>query len=472
MGINKVIIAFFAIVAMAVSSCTAQPGDVRNPIFGSAYLENAGYDFLGRMCDMAGGRLPGSPNNKRAVEMLTAELTKFGYSAEIETFQMPGWVRENDEIVVMAPYYRKLRACALGYVNKTFPLEGTIYYAGHGYEEDYDKDNLDGRFVLIEQGGAKGRRRILRYEQIEIAARKGAYGILFINNKEGGLLQAGVTNFDGEPSAIPAYSITYEEGMWLKRLAERGETVSLKMWNRSYTTKEPIESQNVVCRLPGRSDKKIVIGAHIDSWDLGQGAGDNGHGTAILLDVARLLKKYAPENEYTLEFVWFNAEELGLWGSKAYAARHADEVAAMINMDMTSSPSGINLMGFKEYEEFFENIISEWSGYDMNKGVFNHPWPNSDHMYFMFEGIPSFTLTGELEEGLIENYHAFGDTFDKVNVRFLSDAAAVVSLLAYNLANPGEFVHPKYSRDQLREMMIEHGMDERLKEQKQWPFGE
>jgi Iap family predicted aminopeptidase len=458
-------------IALVATSCTAQPGDPRIRLTGSAYLENAGYEFLGRLCDMAGGRLPGTKNNDKAVEMLTEELEKFGYAPKTEVFAMPGWVHENDEVIVMAPVYRKLRAVALGYVDKTFPLEGTLLYAGHGYEEDYPDKDLSGRIVLVDQGGDK-RGRLLRYQQIENAAEKGAYAILFINNKSGGILRAGVSNFLGEPSAIPAFSITLEEGRWLRRLAKRDEMVSLKIYTRSYVTEDKIECENVVCTLPGKRDKKIVVGAHLDSWDLGQGAGDNGHGTAILLDIARMMKKYSPENEYTIEFVWFNAEELGLWGSRAYAEMHSDEVAAMINMDMTSSPDGINLMGFEEFEDFFGRIIDDMAGYKMQRGVLNNPWTNSDHMYFMFEGIPSFTLTGDIEDDLITHYHDFGDTYDKINVRHLSDAVAVVGLMTWELANNTEFEYRRRSDEEVKEMLIKHNLKERLKTQKQWPFGE
>ena len=103
-----------------------------------------------------------------------------------------------------------------------------------------------------------------------------------------------------------------------------------------------MRTANLVATLPGRVSEKVVIGAHFDSWDLGQGALDNGLGIVQAYDVARLLKTIHPDNHYTLEFVWFNAEEFGLYGSYAYIEKHKNEpIRSMINLDMVGDPIGI-----------------------------------------------------------------------------------------------------------------------------------
>lgn len=153
---------------------------------------------------------------------------------------------------------------------------------------------------------------LLRLEAIDIAATHGAKGILFINDKEGGLILCGVTNFQGKPSPIPAYSVTFEEGKWIQRLLERMVPVVVRITTRSHCAST--QTSNLILTFPGTLVRKIVVGAHFDSWDVGQGATDNGTGSAVLFDVARLLKAYSAANRYTVELVWFNGEELGLWG--------------------------------------------------------------------------------------------------------------------------------------------------------------
>ncbi len=440
-------------------------------IIGSAYLNNKSFDFLQRICDEAGGRLPGSENNEKALGILKDELGKIGIPALFENFDMPGWFRGDDEVTMTFPVSRKLRAMALGFVDSTSPVSSDVVFAKYGLEENYQNLNATGKIVVVTQEAPPGKEQPLRYESIAVAAKHGAKAILFINEKNGSLLIDGVTNFHGFKSPIPAYTITFEEGNWLRRLLEKDITPKMTVVTRSYC--KPIQSKNAIVTFPGKIKDKIVIGAHFDSWDLGQGAVDNGYGTAILFEVCRLLNEFSKDNYYTVECAWLNAEELGLWGAKKYVEKHKSEaIAAMINMDMTGSPTGFNAMGFDEFKPFFENMIKKFNGFNLNAGVVSSPWTNSDHMYFMFAGIPSFTLSAYLEKDMYHYYHDFGDTFDKVNKKMLSDAAAVVAVLVKELANDRTLNFRIRTKDEMKDMMIKNNLDKKLKRQGEWIFGE
>lgn len=438
-------------------------------IIGSAYLNCKSYDFLQRLCDEAGGRLPGSTNNTRALEILQEELKKYGMNPASELFEMPGWFRGDDEVIVTAPQKRKLRVVALGYVEQTDKFESEIVYAKYGLEENYEGLDAKGKIVLVTQEAPKDKEQPLRYESIDVAAGHGAKAILFINEKSGMLVLDGASNFQGNKAKIPAYSMTFEEGMWLKRLLSKGIKTAATVETKSRC--EKITTQNTVVTFPGKSAKKIVIGAHFDSWDLGQGAVDNGYGTSILFDVARLINECSAKNLYTVECVWLNAEELGLWGAKKYVEMHKnDSIIAMINMDMTGYPTGFNVMGFDEFKPFFENMITKLNGFNLNQSVVSSPWTNSDHMYFMFRGIPSFTLQAYLDKDMYHYYHDYGDTFDKVNKKFLVEAAAVVSSVVYNLANDESLLFRIRTKNEVKEMLIKYNLDKKLKRQKEWNF--
>ena len=449
-----------------------QPNDTWYNLVGSAYIDNASYEMLGRLCDEAGGRLMGSAANDRALEIMMEELQSLEIPARYEEFTAPGWTRGNDIVRVESPFKRTLRAAALGYVEGS-EVQATMFYAAGGHRPVYDSlsTTIHGKIALVTQERIQGEDQLLRYEVIDIAAEYGAAAVLFINDKSGGQVLCGVSNFEGRPSRIPAYSITYEEGKWLQRLLERGTEVAMTISTESKCSE--VVSSNIISTLPGRSGKKIVIGAHFDSWDVGHGGVDNGQGTAILFDVARLLTRFSPNNRHTLEFVWFNGEELGLWGSRKYVEAHRqDPILAMINMDMTGTPRGFNAMGFNELIPMLERIHASLKGYNLDRGVTSNPWTNSDHMYFMFEGIPTLTLHAHLEKSMYQHYHDFGDTFDKVDKKYLSDAAAVISVLGYELANQPERAFPRYTQEQIKTLLIEHNLEDRLRRQGEWKFGD
>ena len=452
-----------------LSSLQAEKDPVWYDIIGSAYLDNSSYHVLERICDEAGGRHAGTKSNEKAMSILIEELQSIGLEPKVERFEFNGWVRGKDVVQMTQPALKDLRAVALGFVDSMPPFRAEAIYLEHGFPEDFEENDVEGKIVLINEAYPKGRERLLRYEIIENAAFHAAKAVLFICDKEGGIVRDGVSNFQQEPAAVPAFSITKEDGFRMVRLLERDITVELKVVVNSYCRQA--ETGNIIVSFPGRSDSKIVVGGHFDSWDIGTGGVDNGHGTAILFGIARLLAQYSPENEYSVDLVWFNGEELGLLGSKKYVEKHKDEdILAMINMDMTGSPTGFNAMGYDEFIPFFEKMNEDLRGFNMDHGVTSRPWTNSDHMYFMFEGIPSFTLHAHLEKPMYWYYHDYNDTFDKVNIRYLSDAAAIISILTYELANGKDLPYKRYTEQETMQMLIDNDLDDRLKRQKEWIF--
>ena len=436
---------------------------------GSAFVGNASYSLLQRLCDEAGGRLVGSPQNEKALNILIEELKTFDLNPVKETFTMPGWVRGNDEVVLVEPTNRKLRAVALGYTQKTAPFTAELINGATGQKAYLDSIGLKDKIVLITPEKPPKGKKPLRSEIIRFAAANGARAVLFVNNKKGGLCLAGTSSFQGEPSPIPGFSITFEEGKWLERLLADKNQVKLSIVTNSFC--QMVKTANVMVRLAGKVKEKIVLGAHFDSWDLGQGSIDNGIGSAILFDVARLIKQIHPNNYFTLELVWFNGEELGLWGSKKYMEQHGNEpVVAMINMDMTGRPTGFNAMGFDEFLPFLRALADQLEGFNLNRGVISRPWTNSDHMPFMMKGIPNFSLTAHLDAEQGRYYHSFGDTFDKVRADYLSQAAAVISILTVELANRPDLPFKKLTAEQTAEMLKKFHLDDILRREKEWSF--
>jgi Iap family predicted aminopeptidase len=458
-----------AILSILRCNCFSQAPNDWNTIIGSAYLENKSYDILSHICDEAGGRIMGSPQNVKAMKILENELINIGYNPVQEKFNAPGWVRGNDEVIVKSPFFKKLKAVALGYVNSAPLFETGIVYAGFGYDEDYKSIDANGKIVLITRETPKDKDALLTNESVTIAVSKGAKAIFYISDREGTLVIARTGNFQGNCLKIPAFNISYEEGKWLQRLIEKKANVSIEVSSKSYCLET--ETANLVASLPGKVKETIVVGAHLDSWDLGQGAVDNGQGTAELFDIARIFKKYFPDNYYTINFVWFNGEELGLLGSKKYVEMHKnDKIIAMFNMDMTGIPQGINCMGFDEFIPFFKDLSGKLNGFDLKEGIISTPWTNSDHEPFMLAGIPSFSVMGHLEENMYKYYHEMGDSFDKVNKKFICEAVAVITILVKEMANNKEIEYKIKSEKEMSEILINAHIDKTLKRQNEWYY--
>ncbi|MBD3226013.1 MAG: M28 family peptidase [Caldithrix sp.] len=441
-----------------------------NQLVGSAFLENKSYSILKEMCDLYGGRLAGTEPNEKAIALLKDSLQSLGCSPKLERFRMPGWRRMQDEVMMLQPLKRKLRAAALGYVQKKPTFEAEVVFIGFGLKSEFESAECRDKIALVTSERYKGtEKRPYRFEVIRRAAQNSCKAVLFINRKPGELLLAGTGSFQGEPTPVPAYSITYEEGQWINRLLEDGREVKLSVTTESYC--QPIESSNIRVKIPGQHEDKIVIGAHIDSWDLGQGGIDNGLGTAILFELARLFQNIHPQSNYTVEFVWFNGEELGLWGSKRYVQRHReDPIKMMMNLDMTGTPTGFNVMGFDEYMPVFEQILDQLNALDLKRGVVSRPWINSDHSPFMLAGIPSITPLAHLDDTMVKYYHSFGDTFDKVDKTYLAEASAVLAITISYLANNTEIDWKRLSSDETRNLMIKHNLKDQLQRQGAWPF--
>ena len=444
---------------------------MRRLLIGDAFTSQKGYDVLQRICDRAGGRVIGTKENEQAMDMLRQDLDSLGYSSYSEGFKFPGWSRGADMVLMTAPSRRQLLAVALGDVDSIPAFEADVFWAAHGREHDFDSLCMLGGIALVTQQHPAGEESPLRSETIRYAAGCGARAVLFISDRDNERLLMGMTSFHGEPAPIPAFSITMEEGERLHRLLDGGNHVTVRIEVRSHCLE--LSSANVLCALPGKTAEKIVIGAHFDSWDLGQGAIDNGIGSAILFDVARILKSHAPLNRRGIEFVWFNGEEMGLWGAKRYVERHKSEpIVAMVNMDMTGSPTGFNAMGIDSLVPFLENLRTGLPGFDLKQKTMNTPWTNSDHQSFFVAGIPTVTLLARLDENMVKDYHSFGDTFDKVNRKYLAEAAAVISVLAYELANTTEAALSRRTDTETITWLREHNLEERLKRQGEWPITE
>ncbi len=418
--------------------------------------------LLQRLCDDFGGRMTGTRANNAAMDRLAEELTALALKPEKLPFAMPGWERGDDRVELLAPVARPLRVAALSYTQPHRAFEASVVAIGNGRHEDYPKDDVAGRVGVLASGTPLAASEIM----VHAAARK-LRGVLFVNREGGGQLLARTGSFTGEPLPLPIYSIAQEEGRWLERLLERGVAVRVRMETKSRPRK--IDTANLRVVLPGRAASRIVVGAHFDSWDLGQGAMDNGLGIAQLYALALALRDRP--RHHTIELIWFNGEEQGLWGSRHAAAQlGATPVVAMINLDMVGVPIAVNALGDDALVPALERWHATRGERRLAQGVQNINWAASDHTPYQLAGVRTITFNAPIPRESVRYYHDLADTIDKVAPKLVDDSAEVIVDLVRVLADDTALLPARRSEAETKELFTRFGLEKRMRGMGLWRF--
>jgi len=418
--------------------------------------------MLTRLCDDVGGRLTGSPADHRAVEQLVRELRALGLEPQVEPFAMPGWERGDDRVELLAPFPRRLRVAALAYTQPHAAFEAELIDLKDGKATDYPARHVDGRIGLISAGTP-----LQTSEFVNIAAERRMGGLLFINREGGGQVLQRTGSFQGVALPVPVYSLTLEEGNWLRRLVARDTPIRLRMETRSRCL--PIKTANVVLRFPGSSAEKIVVGAHLDSWDLGQGAIDNGLGVAQLFALADGLR--GRKLSRSVELVWFNGEEQGLWGSRHQASRLGQElVVAMINLDMVGVPIAVNALGDESLVPTLERWNEGRGERKLPTGVQNLNWFGSDHTPYQLAGVRAITFNGPIPRESVRYYHDVADTIDKLPETIVVDSTVIIADLLLFLIDDQGIGSFRRSLADTEKLFTRFNLERRMKIIGLWPF--
>jgi carboxypeptidase Q len=397
---------------------------------------------LRALCDEVGGRVAATPSSKKALDMAEALFRAYGLkNIHREPFEFNGWMRGPFQCEALSPVHFTMHAVALANTPSTPPagLEGEVVDAAHGNPVELDKlgDALKGKFALVLDEPMPGGRWMHRSEVLFEAYKRGAIGLLYQSTEPGQLPVTG-TCWNRGTSPVPAAGISEEDGGRIRRSLERGESVRVRITMTNEIG--PATSENLVGEVPGRGNEIVIVGAHLDSWDLGQGADDNGTGAVTVLEAARSCAKSGIVPAAAIRFVLFMGEESGLCGSTAYVAQHKAELArwrAMINCDMMGTPVGIRVMGHKEVDPLFAELLKSLEAFDLPSGISHRAGLYGDHQPFLLAGVPVVVPMTRLEGDGDKYYHTAGDTFDKItNFRQLSLCAAVVDVLAVEMAWP------------------------------------
>ncbi len=474
---------FFLAFASMCLNVSAQDnfGKVFKEINTEVQANSKAYATLKNASETIGHRLTGSANGAKAETYAYNLLKSYGCEVKYQPFEVESWDRKTLAVKVgPANNLAPMKAVTLAHSPVKANVTAAIIDAGNGLESDYQAlgDKVKGKIALIYlgvlPGSAKGTSSLHRSEKTAIATKHGAVGVMIINTVKNGVLLTGTASVTGKLIPIPAICIGLENGMELKeKLKTESEVASIEMTNYSGL----IKARNVIATFKGTEfpNEKVVVGGHLDSWDLATGAIDNGIGSFAILDMARTYKKLNLTSKRTLEFVLFMGEEQGLLGSRAYVEqakkdKSIDQIVYMLNYDMTNDPKG-----FSTTRKEMEPLLKGW-GEEIVK--IDGSYPNlfqsgaglhSDHQPFMLEGI----TTGGGAGGRLPNnsgpfYHSDGDAFSLVDEKELKNTVRFSTMQVYALANTASIPVKKLDEVTLEAFLKAQNLKEPLQIAGEW----
>jgi len=417
--------------------------------------------LLTQLCDEYGGRLTGSSQNEKAMTALEVSLRKIGLEPKEQVFLMPGWERGDDQVWLTVPYSRPLRVAAIGYTPSCSQFEANLVDIGDGSIKHFP-ESVAGKVLLLDSSST-----LVTREIDKAAFSRGAKSVLLVDREGGGQLLARTGSFIGESLHIPIFSITQEEGRRFQRMLALHKEVKLRIEVKSRCL--PVKTKNLSLIFPGTLPERIIVGAHFDSWDLGEGALDNGLGIAQLTALAHVLNGLKLRR--TVELVWFNGEEQGLGGSR-YAAEHIGDapVVAMVNLDMVGVPIAVNALGDKSLVNYLELWNLGRGVHKLPLGVQNINWFGSDHTPFQIAGIRAITFNGPIPRDSVRYYHDYADTIDKLSESIVVDSTTIIGDLILNLAQDNVLKAYRRPSAENEQLFTVFGLDRRMKAIGYWPF--
>lgn len=230
----------------------------------------------------------------------------------------------------------------------------------------------------------------------------------------------------------------------------------------------PITAANVIAEIRGseKPDEFVILGAHLDSWELGTGALDNGCNAALVIDALRTIKAAGLKPRRTIRFILFSGEEEGMMGSRAYAVAHRNELDKAVGVAVIDSGvgrvTGFDLGGRKDMTDKVAAIVAPLKQFDATELKTDDVEWGTDHYDFLLEGVP--TLVAEQEEAnYLPNYHATSDTYDKVDIGQLKKHVAEMTVVTFGIANANDRLGPRLTHAEIDKILRDTHSDEQMK---------
>jgi Zn-dependent M28 family amino/carboxypeptidase len=285
------------------------------------------------------------------------------------------------------------------------------------------------------------------------------------------LLYRHTNSLAGEIDKIPQAVVAREDAMRLARTIAAYPGKVRAKFDMPNQIGGPIEQENVVGEIRGyeKPEEAVILGAHLDSWELGTGALDNGCNAALVIEAARAIKATGQLPRRTIRFVLFSGEEQGTVGSFEYVKAHRaelDKIRAMITFDSGIGRVTGYSLGRRDTEAGLREILKPLESWDVNHHTYDASF-GTDNFDFLLEGVPTLVANQE-EANYLPNYHAASDTLDKVDIRELKLHTVIAALTAWGVADRAEPFGKRLTRAEIEAQIKDTGLDQQLKTLGYW----
>ena len=458
-------------------------------IAGEGLMESHAFEFLTELSDDVGARVTGSPAERKAEEWGVAKMKTIGLeNVHTEKYQIwRGWTRGTADAELLLPVRHKLHVDAMGWTGST-PAGGaegdivTVNLFDLGNEIKH-VSRLKGKIALMTMTGRPSKEFMQLFAQFgDFLRAAGQAGVITVIGGQGGvkstgmnLTHTGILGFDAD-FAIPVVSMTAEDQSQIERYVERGITPRARFNVQNTFTNGPVETANVVGEIRGRENPEeiFVVGAHLDSWDLAQGATDNGSGTATLLGAADSIMRSGQRPRRTIRFVLFTGEEQGLDGSLAYVKQHKSEMVNHLGdlvLDFgQGAVKGFQMGGRDDLVEVFRpfaNALSNIKPVSVDDKVES----GTDTLPFSIAGLPGINMLQDTSDYKF-THHSAADALEAQKPEVLTQNSMLMALAAFWIAErPERFASPWPAERTAKMLRAQHEYEE-LEVFHLWPYGD
>jgi len=458
-------------------------------IAGEGMMNSHAFGFLTELSDDIGGRVTGTPAERKAEEWGAAKMKAIGLeNVHTEKYTIwRGWTRGTAEGEILAPVRHKLHVDAMGWTGSTPAggAEGDVVTVNMFDIENEIKNvsRVKGKIVLVTTKGkpAKDEMSLFALFGDFLKAAGSAGAIAVIGGQGGGkstgmnLTHTGILGFNAD-FAVPVVSMSAEDQGQLERFIERGITPRVRFNVQNTFTNGPVEAANVVGEIRGREhpEEVFVVGGHLDSWDLSEGTTDNGSGTAATLGAAEAIVHSGQRPRRTIRFVLFTGEEEGLDGSFAYMKQHQAEMKNHLGnlvIDGGQGPAkSFHLGGRDDLVPVFQAFANTLSNLGITE-VDDRVESGTDTLPFSIAGLPGIDM-GQDSPDYKYTHHSAADALEAQKPDVLAQNATLMALAAFWIADrPERFASPWPAERTAKMLRAQHEYEE-LKAFGLWPYGD
>lgn len=401
------------------------------------------YDRLAELCDTFGPRFSGSTNLEAAIDWTLAEMKKDGFqNVRGEEVMIPHWVRGEESVEMLAPRAQKLPMLGLGGSIGTPPegITAPVLVVKTFDELKERASDARGKIVLFNTPFTEYRETVkIRYQGADEASRAGAVASLIRSVGPFSMQtpHTGGMRYADSSRKIPHAAISIEDAQMLQRMQDRGVTPKLRIKMEAKTLPDA-RSRNVVAEIPGTEhpEQVIIVSGHIDSWDVGTGAMDDGGGCLAAWEAARLMLKLGLKPRRTIRIVLWTNEENGMRGAKTYRDTHAatlkNHLLAIESDSGVFQPSGFGVVCSEKampYLKELGRLLAPIRPAEIKEGC-----RGADVLQLLQGGVPAMHLEVARPK-YFWFHHTEADTIDKLDLRELQECVAYMAVMAYVVAD-------------------------------------